>query len=68
MLAAETMTWPRSGSDAVDAYDRLDPQIRRWIREQGWAGLRDIQSEAIGAIMESDGDVVISASTVSLCS
>lgn len=63
MRVAETMTWPRSGSEAVDAYDRLDPQIRRWIREQGWAGLRDIQSEAIDAIMESDGDVVISAST-----
>lgn len=47
----------------MDAYDRLDPQIRRWIREQGWAGLRDIQAEAIGAIMEGNGDVVISAST-----
>ncbi|SFJ74709.1 ATP-dependent helicase Lhr and Lhr-like helicase [Bosea sp. OK403] len=47
----------------MDAYDRLDPQIRRWIREQGWAGLRDIQADAIGAIMEGDGDVVISAAT-----
>lgn len=56
-------TWPRSGSEAVDAYDRLDPQIRRWIREQGWTGLRDIQSEAVVEIMGGDGDVVIAAST-----
>lgn len=61
--ALEMTIWPRSGSEAVDAYDRLDPQIRRWIREQGWAGLRDIQADAIGAIMEGDGDVVISAAT-----
>lgn len=56
-------TWPRSGSEVVDAYDRLDPQIRRWIREQGWTGLRDIQSEAVVEIMGGDGDVVIAAST-----
>ncbi len=56
-------TWPRSGSEAVDAYDRLDPQIRHWIREQGWTGLRDIQSEAVVEIMGGDGDVVIAAST-----
>lgn len=47
------------------SYDRLHPEIQRWIREQGWAGLREIQDRAIGAILSSDADIVIMAGTAS---
>ena len=52
-----------SSSDPQRAFDRLHPEIRRWIREQGWASLREIQARSVDAILASDGDVVISAST-----
>lgn len=57
---------PASGSDGLaptGAYDALDPQIRRWIREQAWAGLRPVQAEAITTILDTSDDVLISAGT-----
>lgn len=48
---------------ARDAYDRLAQEIRRWIRHQGWERLRDVQADAIAAIMDGDRDVLISAGT-----
>lgn len=53
-----------SASDAR-SYDRLHPEIRRWIRDQGWTGLREIQDLAIRAILGLDSDVVIMAGTAS---
>lgn len=53
-----------SGSDAT-SFDRLHPEVQRWIREQGWAGLRDIQDQATRAILGSGSDVVIMAATAS---
>lgn len=54
---------PPSGSDAVLSFDRLHPLIRKWIWEQKWEELRDVQDKAIGAILDNAGDVVIAAST-----
>lgn len=52
-----------SGSEA--SFDRLHPQVQRWIREQGWTGLRDIQDVATRTILGSGSDVVIMAATAS---
>jgi ATP-dependent Lhr-like helicase len=59
---------PASGSDPAaiapgQAYDALHPEIRRWIRDQGWPGLRAVQADAIAAILGSRHDVLISAGT-----
>lgn len=45
------------------AYDRLAPEIRAWVREQGWAGLRDIQARAVEVVLGGPGDLLIAAST-----
>jgi ATP-dependent Lhr-like helicase len=45
------------------AFDRLEPRIQRWIWQQGWTTLRDVQERAIATILDGKGDVVISAAT-----
>lgn len=57
------MNSPVSASATEGAYDRLHPKIRRWIRDQGWNELREIQARAIEAILDGTGDVVIAAAT-----
>ena len=59
---AGTTNLPPSGSDAT-GFDRLHPEIRRWIWEQKWEELRDVQDRAILAVLDSDADVLIAAST-----
>jgi ATP-dependent Lhr-like helicase len=54
-----------SSSDVERAYERLHPRIRGWIRSQGWKSLRPVQTRATHAILDGDGDVLISASTAS---
>lgn len=44
------------------AFDQLAPPVRRWIWQQKWAALRDVQEKAIPAVL-GGGDVVISART-----
>ncbi len=56
-------TWPPSGSEVLTSFDRLHPEIRRWIWEQKWEELRDVQDRAISAVLGSDGDVLIAAAT-----
>ena len=53
---------PHSASERP-AFDRLAPEIQRWIREQGWEELRGIQSRAIHAILDDPGDVLVAADT-----
>ncbi len=48
-----------------EAFHRLDPRIRKWIYQQGWTELRDIQINALNPILDGDTDVVISAATAS---
>ncbi len=52
-----------SVSELESAYDRLHPPIRRWIRDQGWDELREIQARAILSILDGGKDVVIAAAT-----
>ncbi len=39
--------------------------MQRWIWQQGWDALRDVQEAATHAILEGRGDVIISAATAS---
>ncbi|SDT88010.1 DEAD/DEAH box helicase [Stappia sp. ES.058] len=55
-------TLPPSASE-IAAFDRLHPQIRRWIWEQNWSELRDVQEKTIRAVLEETGDVLVAAAT-----
>ncbi|MEQ8283534.1 MAG: DEAD/DEAH box helicase [Parvibaculum sp.] len=57
------MTLTPSASENSGVFERLHPQIQRWIWEQKWDDLRDVQSQAISAILDSDKDILISAAT-----
>lgn len=46
-------------------FSRLDRRVQKWVYQQGWTNLRDIQEKAIDPILEGQQDVVISASTAS---
>ena len=54
---------PPSVSEAPHPFDRLHPEIRRWIREEGWDELRAIQDQGIRAILDDKRDLVIAAAT-----
>ncbi|WP_299211251.1 DEAD/DEAH box helicase [uncultured Tateyamaria sp.] len=45
------------------AFDQLARPVQKWIRQQGWRDLRDIQARAIRTICESDNDLIVAAST-----
>lgn len=61
------MTLPPSNSEgsnhASAAFGQLHPHIQRWIWQQGWTELRDIQERAILPILAGDRDVIITAAT-----
>jgi len=64
------MTLPPSNSNipnksASQQYERLNKKIQRWIYDQGWAELHDIQEHAIRAIYSREKDVIIAAATAS---
>jgi ATP-dependent Lhr-like helicase len=50
-------------AETSTAFQRLHPRLQRWLWQQGWATLRDIQEAAIPAILAGDADVVIAAAT-----
>lgn len=50
-------------SRASTSFDLLDERVRRWIWRQGWTSLKDIQENAIPAVLAGNSDVIISAST-----
>ena len=52
-----------SASDLEGVYDRLDPKIRRWIRDQGWEELREIQARTIISVLDRKQDIIIAATT-----
>lgn len=62
-------TWPPSNSDASpgprisSGFNRLHALIQRWIWDQGWTDLRDIQERAIDPVLSGDRDVIIAAAT-----
>lgn len=63
------MTSPPSSSDSgppgITAFDRLHEGIRRWIWEQRWTELRDLQEAAIPVILSGEADVLLAATTAS---
>lgn len=56
-------TLPPSNSESNSSFQRLHPTIQRWIWEQKWSELRDIQDKAILEILEGHRDVLIAATT-----
>jgi ATP-dependent Lhr-like helicase len=71
------MTSPASGSEPSaqedarpsgsrsTAFDKLHPDIQRWIWQRRWRELRDAQEAAVAPILDGDTDVIISAATAS---
>jgi ATP-dependent Lhr-like helicase len=57
------MNSPDSASDLAAAYDRLHPTVRKWIRDQGWEELREVQARTILAVLDGQADVVVAAAT-----
>ncbi|MGY4305146.1 ATP-dependent Lhr-like helicase [Bradyrhizobium sp. USDA 4369] len=57
------MSSPVSASGLESAYHRLHPKIRRWIRDQGWDELREIQARTIVEVLDGDSDILIAATT-----
>ncbi|MBU6462664.1 MAG: DEAD/DEAH box helicase [Bradyrhizobium sp.] len=57
------MSSPASDSTLEGAYHKLHGTIRRWIHDQGWDELREIQARTIFAILDDDRDVLIAATT-----
>ena len=58
------MTLPVSNSDRP-SFDRLARPVQRWIWDKGWSELRDIQDRAINAVLDTEVDLIIAASTAS---
>ncbi|HEX7807831.1 MAG TPA: DEAD/DEAH box helicase, partial [Thermoanaerobaculia bacterium] len=56
-------TLPPSGSEGSSSFELLHEDVRRWIWEQRWAELRDVQETAIRTILRGDDDVIITAAT-----
>lgn len=45
------------------AFDKLARPVQKWIRGQGWRELNDIQTRAVHAILDTQADIIIAAST-----
>lgn len=45
------------------AFDKLARAIQKWIRQQGWKELRDIQARATHVLMDGNCDLIVAAST-----
>lgn len=58
------MNSPPSNSSST-AFERLHPEIQKWIWEQGWTSFRDAQERAAPLLLDGDRDLIISASTAS---
>ena len=47
----------------MTAFDSLHEKVRRWIWQQGWEGLRDVQERSIPILLGGERDLVIMAAT-----
>lgn len=47
----------------MPAFDSLHEKVRRWIWQQGWEGLRDVQERSVPILLAGDRDLVIMAAT-----
>jgi len=63
------MSSPPSGSESSaaesGAFSLLHERVRRWIWEQRWSELREIQERSIPAILQGTEDVILAAATAS---
>jgi len=51
------------GNNGSAAFYRLDPRVQKWIWQQDWKTLRDIQENSIVPVLEKEHDIIISAAT-----
>ncbi|HDZ72489.1 MAG TPA: DEAD/DEAH box helicase [Aurantimonas coralicida] len=63
LLEAVWTSLPHFGSDQVSSFDLLHPAVQRWIWEQNWQELRDVQDRAITTVLKTESDVLIAAAT-----
>jgi len=54
---------PPSASEASSSFALLHERVRRWIWDQQWSELRDVQELAIQTILRGDGDAIVTAAT-----
>ena len=54
---------PRSGAQSSVAFHLLDERVQRWVWEQGWDELRDIQEAATRSVLEQSSDLIIASAT-----
>jgi len=47
----------------MSAFDSLHEKVRRWIWQQGWEGLRDVQERSIPHLLAGGRDLIIMAAT-----
>lgn len=47
----------------MSAFEKLALPIQKWVREQGWSELREVQARAVHAILDGERDLIISANT-----
>ena len=50
-------------SNISSSFQLLDPHVQKWIWNQGWNSLKDIQENSIPIVLKRDSDVIISAAT-----
>lgn len=50
-------------SSSSTNYELLHPRVQRWIWDQGWQGLREVQILATPPVLEASHDVLITAAT-----
>lgn len=58
---------PTSSSDnnSSEAFYALHPDVQRWVYENGWETLREIQEQAVSPILSGSKDVILAAPTAS---
>ncbi len=54
---------PPTTDRSSSAFHQLHEQVQRWIWQQHWTELRDIQEQAIAPILSGNTDVIIAAAT-----
>jgi ATP-dependent Lhr-like helicase len=59
------METSQQSASSVSSFEKLHPKVRRWIYDQGWNQLRDVQDQTIPSIMDRDGDTLVIAGTAS---
>ena len=61
----ELIPGPEDRPGHSSSFDLLHERVRRWIWQQGWEALRDIQERSIPALLAGKQDVIVSAGTAS---